>query len=74
MINEITQFELKKSGKTKFNQNWGYGTLTYGLINYTGIVQFKEDYILTNGSIYEVKSIDLSINKKGVLQIILALK
>lgn len=74
MINEITQFELKKSGKTKFNQSWGYGTLTSNLVNFTGIVQFKEDYKLTDGSIYEVKSIDLYINKKGMLQITLALK
>lgn len=74
MINEITQFELRKSGKTKFNQSWGYGTLTSNLINFTGIVQFKEDYKVTDGCVYEVKSIDLSINKKGVLQIILALK
>ena len=46
MINEITQFELRKSGKTKFNQTWGYGTLTSNLVNYTGIVQFAQDYQL----------------------------
>lgn len=74
MINEITQFELKKSGKTKFNQSWGYGTLTSNLVTYTGIVQFKEDYRLVDGSIYEVKSIELYTTRKGNLQITLALK
>lgn len=74
MINEITQFELKKSGKTKYNQFWGYGTLTSNLIHYTGIVQFEQEYQLTDGSIYEVKSIFLSLNKKGILQLTIALK
>lgn len=74
MVNDIKQFELRKSGKTQFNQPWGYGTLTTELFNYTGIVTFKEDYKVTDGCIYEVTSIDLRINKKGNLIFTIALK
>lgn len=74
----MRQFELKKHGKTKYNVCWGYGTITdfddHSCLTYAGIVQFKDDYNLTDGSIYEVKSIDLSLNKKNVLQVIVALK
>lgn len=72
----MKQLELKKHGKTKYNVCWGYGTITDtdDISTFTGIVQFKEEYNLTDGSIYEIKSIDLLINKKNVLQITLALK
>ena len=67
----MIQLELKKHGKTKYNVCWGYGTITdsNSSITYTGIVQFKDDYKLTDGSVYEIKSLDLGQNKKNVLQI-----
>ena len=72
----MKQLELKKHGKTKYNVCWGYGTITDtdDQLTYTGIVQFKDDYTLTDGSIYQIKSIDLGFNKKNVLQIVIALK
>lgn len=72
----MKQLELKKHGKTKYNVCWGYGTITdtEDTFTYTGIVQFKDDYTLTDGSIYQIKSIDLGFNKKNVLQIVVALK
>ena len=72
----MKQLELKKHGKTKYNVCWGYGTITDtdDILTYTGIVHLKDEYNLTDGSIYEVKSIDLSFNKKNVLQIVVALK
>lgn len=72
----MIQLELKKHGKTKYNTCWGYGTVTdtERPITYTGIVRFTDEYNLTDGSIYEVKSVDLGFNKKNVLQIFIALK
>lgn len=72
----MKQLELKKHGKTKYNLCWGYGTITdtTDFITYTGIVQFKDEYNLIDGSIYEIKSLDLGHNKKNVLQIVVALK
>ena len=72
----MIQLELRKHGKTKYNVCWGYGTITdtERPITYTGIIQFKDEYNLTDGSIYEVKSLDLGQNKKDVLQIAVALK
>jgi len=72
----MKRLELKKHGKTKYNVCWGYGTITDDddLITYTGIFQFKDDYKLLDGSFYEVRSIDLGLNKKNVLQVVVALK
>ena len=72
----MKQLELKKHGKTKYNVCWGYGTLTdtEDVISYTGIIQFQDDYKLLDGSIYEVKEIQLGLNKKNVLQIVVALR
>ena len=72
----MKQLELKKHGKTKYNVCWGYGTLTdtNDIISYTGIIQFKDEYNLIDGSIYEVKEIQIGLNKKNVLQIVVALR
>ena len=72
----MKQLELKKHGKTKYNVCWVYGTITDtdDVISYTGIVQFKEEYNLVDGSIYQVKELQFSLNKKNVLQILVALK
>lgn len=72
----MIQLELKKHGKTKYNVFWGYGTLTDTdkPITYTGIIQFNDEYNLTDGSVYEVFSLDLSLNKKNVPRFSVALK
>lgn len=72
----MIQLELRKHGKTKYNVCWGYGTITDtdNSLTYTGIIQFKDDYNVIDGSIYGIKSIDLGFNKKNVLQIVVALK
>lgn len=72
----MKQLELKKHGKTKYNVCWGYGTITDtdSCLTYTGIVQFKDDYTVVDGSIYQVNSIDLGFNKKNILQVVVALK
>lgn len=71
----MKQLELKKHGKTKYNTCWGYGTITDTIeqFTFTGIIEFKDDYNLTDGSIYQIKSIDLGFNKKNILRIVVAL-
>lgn len=67
------KLNLTKSGKNKVGM-WCIGTLTKDNFEYSGLFNLDKEYVVADGSTYEVSLVKCRTDRKGILRITLALK